>query len=346
MTEVWATAKGSRYHRTPHCDALAEGQSRAAAEGRWTYTPRPAPMNTLPPALTPCSVCWAEISASDPWLFIEHAVERQGDSHYEFEFLSRVLRRTPGLDPDYVVAQHWTPGKSGRQYRLDFAVLRPGRQRLAIEIDGFEKSPGRTEADSRRQDESSLRGNDLNNAGWKLLHFTNRQVVTQSGDCRRVLEEALTQGEAPTSSSFAAAGRQETRPPREETRPSGGAPVHDAPVGTSSVSRPPTPPSHSRSQSPKGIWLGAGLVGVAIMAAGFAGVALAGPSSDDNSSRSTTPSGSHCPGGHPVKGNVNDSGERIFHEPGWRYYAATWPEQCFADANAAADAGYRASTVR
>lgn len=50
MTELWTTAKGGRYHRIPACGALAEGQSRATAEGRWTYTAKLLPLNSFAPA--------------------------------------------------------------------------------------------------------------------------------------------------------------------------------------------------------------------------------------------------------------------------------------------------------
>lgn len=58
------------------------------------------------------------------------------------------------------------------------------------------------------------------------------------------------------------------------------------------------------------------------------------------------PDGRNCPLDARVKGNIADSGERIFHEPGWRYYSATWPDACFATSGDAESAGYRASMVR
>ncbi len=60
-------------------------------------------------------------------------------------------------------------------------------------------------------------------------------------------------------------------------------------------------------------------------------------------SGSKAPSGKDCPAAAPVKGNIpDDGGDRIFHEPGSRSYAATIPEECFATAAAAEAAGFRA----
>lgn len=49
-----------------------------------------------------------------------------------------------------------------------------------------------------------------------------------------------------------------------------------------------------------------------------------------------------CPEGYPVKANTNSS---IYHVPGQQFYGATNTRNCFADAESAAAAGYRASKV-
>ena len=54
------------------------------------------------------------------------------------------------------------------------------------------------------------------------------------------------------------------------------------------------------------------------------------------------PQGAACPEDRPIKGN---QGQRawIYHRPGQEYYGATTPEACFANAEEAEAAGYRAS---
>jgi hypothetical protein len=46
-----------------------------------------------------------------------------------------------------------------------------------------------------------------------------------------------------------------------------------------------------------------------------------------------------CPDSHPIKGNATSM---IYHEPGRAAYARTIPNFCFATAEAAEAAGYRA----
>ncbi|WP_349308980.1 hypothetical protein [Microbacterium sp. MM2322] len=52
-----------------------------------------------------------------------------------------------------------------------------------------------------------------------------------------------------------------------------------------------------------------------------------------------------CPKSHPIKGNqtTRHTSDWIYHAPGGQFYKATHPEQCFATADAARKAGYRAS---
>lgn len=47
-----------------------------------------------------------------------------------------------------------------------------------------------------------------------------------------------------------------------------------------------------------------------------------------------------CPPEYSVKGNIRDDGTQIYHERGFRSYANTDPEVCFASAVDAAAAGF------
>lgn len=55
------------------------------------------------------------------------------------------------------------------------------------------------------------------------------------------------------------------------------------------------------------------------------------------------PVGRLCPADCPVKGNLSAKGDKIAHAPGGQFYDRTSPEACFADLEAAAKAGFRAS---
>lgn len=56
-----------------------------------------------------------------------------------------------------------------------------------------------------------------------------------------------------------------------------------------------------------------------------------------------SPDGATCPASHPVKGNINADGEKIYHLSQQQYYEATRPEDCFLTVEAASAEGYRAS---
>lgn len=46
-----------------------------------------------------------------------------------------------------------------------------------------------------------------------------------------------------------------------------------------------------------------------------------------------------------IKGNISDSGEKIYHVHGGRYYDVTEPEETFCSESAAKAAGYRKSKL-
>jgi hypothetical protein len=61
------------------------------------------------------------------------------------------------------------------------------------------------------------------------------------------------------------------------------------------------------------------------------------------SNRAESLDGSNCPASHPVKGNINTDGEKIFHLEDQEYYEITNPEACFSSPQAALAGGFRAS---
>jgi very-short-patch-repair endonuclease len=313
---VWFSKGGGRYHASQTCRAFIDGQRKAVAEGRQTHPARRVALSALEKPVGPCAVCWPETSEWDEWLRLEHETLRMSDSRFEYEFLHRVLKNVEGVDPAYVSVQHEIHSGVGRLYRIDFAILRPGRPRLAIEIDGYNKSPEGLDTKSQH-DRWSARQNELVNAGWTPLRFTNRQVQTSAGDCRRQIEEALLRQE-PISAATGGAGATD---------------VH------SMTSRAPGAGNWSHRRM--------GLLLAVVLVAVLAAVALLSWNTLRHSGPdSANPTGFSCPAGFPVKGNVSDSGEKIYHEPGWRYYKDTRPEECFVDEDAAESVGYRASEIR
>jgi micrococcal nuclease len=67
---------------------------------------------------------------------------------------------------------------------------------------------------------------------------------------------------------------------------------------------------------------------------------LGGNSLPETYRNSATPSGSRCPTGYPVKGNVSQAGNKLYYERGQGRYTSTKPEVCFIAAQDAEAAGF------
>jgi very-short-patch-repair endonuclease len=224
-------------------------------------------------------------------------------------FVASVLRRVPGLEPSRVSLQRKVHGASGDVYFIDFVIEPVGGHRVLVEIDGTDKSPGAIGVDAVQRIVERKRA-DLIEAGYRVLNFSNEKVATRAQECLTELRAEL--------SEAVPARRRST-----ESVPSESLQVDPDPTGKRSSRR---------------LWIGAGaLASVAVVAA----IAV-WPSGEPG----VEPRGTSCPASSPIKGNLSQSGEKIFHEPGWRYFESTIPERCFGSAGEASDAGYRASEAK
>ena len=191
MTQVWITRSGGRYHRFADCSGISDGHAKARSEGYPNWPVQKVELRTAPDSVRPCAVCWGSELARDRWLGKVLETEVHTETQYEALFLESVLRRVDGLDPDHVRAQRVVTGASGDSYRLDFAIERPGAVPIALEVDGFEKAGTSNEMGRFEQSRASKRRNDLDAAGWRVLHFTNTDVANRPGECRLEIERAL-----------------------------------------------------------------------------------------------------------------------------------------------------------
>ncbi len=337
VERVWVTRYGSRYHAERNCRALADGHAKAASE---SFANHPAQLRALDQVgedISPCSRCWPTHSEWDEWKQLEHETVRRGDSTFEYEFLHRVLKHVKGIEPYYVSFQHEVTGSAGRNFRVDFALLPPGGRKIAIEVDGFDKTARGSVATKEHQDKDSARRNELHIAGWELLSFTNRQVQTASGECRREIESLLRSQPSRAAREAAApiasvASLTTPSPERESTSPT----LEPAASPSVFLQPPQRQPERSRAG-----WWAAGVAVAALVVA-----SLFWSHGGNERAASSVPNGPDCAAGTPVKGNISDSGSKIYHLPGWRFYDNTWPEECFRSAADAESAGFRASKVQ
>ncbi len=193
MTDVWRT-RGPKYHRRQDCPGIRDGQSKAASEGKRTYSPERVSLSSLHQVSNPqaCQRCWREDPAWESWLPIALRTELHSGSPsgspWEVTFLEQVLMRIPLLEPAQVSAQYEVERQYESSLFPDFVIRVPGRQPIALEVDGAQKS------DNPRPDErerSNRRDHELEKLGWRVLHFTNSQVIHETGWCRQRIIDVL-----------------------------------------------------------------------------------------------------------------------------------------------------------
>ncbi len=271
------------------------------------------------------------------------------ESHHEYEFARRVLRNVPGLAPREVTPQMEFVDQEGRSRRMDFAIVHENL-RLAIEVDGWDKTGEGRGMNSAEHADYTARERALVNSGWKVLRFANREIYEDPGALTLQIRDAL----SPTPSAVPTPRPLEPAndPNRREFYPPADA----------SDSRLSTPQDQGHGSIREERSITTRLVIAALLVAGAAIYLLSTyvfasrPATSTTTSASTTaapaapgPDGvapiniDDCPSDHPVKGNISEDGERIFHLPSGEFYDVTNPEICFANAAEATAAGYRRS---
>jgi very-short-patch-repair endonuclease len=258
---------------------------------------------------------------------------------FEREFVARVLRNVPGLEAADVHPQYGFRDHDGRQRRIDFALL-VGAARVAVEIDGLDKTT-KTGVERQRLHEDSLaRQNALVGQGWRVLRFSNGQVMHQSAACARQIAAELAD---PRESATSAISVRPTPPVVEvvERQTSPVVPTTSRAVTTA-----------HRSQWVKyGVLAGVALlIAVAILATRHGGgtsgqVSEAAQRSMDlsNGAAAPLPDGRTCPSKYPIKANYReDRGTRYYFTPSNPYYNRTTPTSCWSSASQARSGGYTA----
>ncbi len=274
------------------------------------------------------------------WLKEQKRAERF-ESHFEYSFAQKVLSRVPGLSPDDVTPQQEFVDVNGRTRRMDFAIVCKG-QRVAIEVDGFDKKGDGGGMTSAEHADYALRERSLTHEGWKVLRFANREIYDDAQALSMQIWATLNRVDSDAAGASAAAV-----PAASIDVP---LPAPDEPGGERSEVKPSPefgtpPPTRAPQGSPSG-WRGratwvlaaAGVVVIVVL------IALAG--GDPESEPATQPgvdpiSVDDCPADAPIKGNISEDDEQIFHQASDDFYDRTNPEICFATAADAEAAGFQ-----
>lgn len=112
---------------------------------------------------------------------------RDSDTKFEHEFVTRVLRKVPGLAPSMVRPQHEVKLPTGR-YFMDFAIEEDSSLRLCVEVDGFDKrgrGAGATPLEFRLQHEREA---DIAALGWDVVRVPNGSFMQDPDRWVRHLE--------------------------------------------------------------------------------------------------------------------------------------------------------------
>ncbi len=272
------------------------------------------------------------------------------DSPYESDFAQQVLRRVPGLSPRHVRPQQGFRDAQGRSYRMDFAIVEEPFVHIALEVDGYDKT-GRGSGMTRTEFENFLaRQAELTAQGWHVLRFANSRFARNPDESVRFIELTLREARSVardrelakasprTPAIISTVEQAELKRLREEAQAESQE-LRGALASSEqrAASREAENSRMARVAIGLGIVFAAALIAVALVARGPASSTPApGP-------QATSPVGTTCPVGYSIKGNINDTGSRIYHVPGGDFYNTTIPERCFATEAAAQTEGFRRS---
>jgi hypothetical protein len=113
------------------------------------------------------------------------------DSKYERLFTEQVLPLVAELDLQALHAQHPFVDGDGRNRRCDFAIIEGSDLKIAIEVDGFDKTGSGAGMTPAQFVDWQRRQNSLMLQGWELLRFANTDVRDHPKKCAEHLSLLL-----------------------------------------------------------------------------------------------------------------------------------------------------------
>lgn len=101
-------------------------------------------------------------------------MKQQGYLGHEWAFAQDVIMEVPGLKPSDVIPQYSFFGNDGIERHIDYAIL-AGDLKIAIEVEGWDKSNKGHGKTKTEHDEFNRRIQSLTTQGWRVLPVTNAQ---------------------------------------------------------------------------------------------------------------------------------------------------------------------------
>jgi hypothetical protein len=126
---------------------------------------------------------------------------------YERRYVEKVLAHVDGLDWDAVSPQTTFVDREGRRRRIDFTIIEGEWVRIAIEVDGFDKT-GRGSGMTRTEfADWSRREQEINEQGYRVIRVANSLIDREPDRCRRCVDLTLKQ-QRRVAEMIAEAGRE------------------------------------------------------------------------------------------------------------------------------------------
>jgi very-short-patch-repair endonuclease len=115
----------------------------------------------------------------DEWLAENSKTLDESGTPFERFFVEKVLRHVPDLSPSVVEAQTHFKDLRGGSRRIDFTIQEGEHVRIALEVDGYDKTRSGTGMSREEFNKWSFRELSMSAAGWLPLRFANGLVVRE-----------------------------------------------------------------------------------------------------------------------------------------------------------------------
>jgi len=127
----------------------------------------------------------------DEWIARNRRALEQDGTPFERLFVEEILRNVPNLSPVSVSAQTQFLDLAGNERRIDFTIEEGEFVRIALEVDGYDKT-GTGGGQSRNEFHAwSYRELSMTAAGWVPLRFANGLIKREPEDLRECIELQL-----------------------------------------------------------------------------------------------------------------------------------------------------------
>ena len=100
-------------------------------------------------------------------------------SPFEKAFATNILAHVPGLSPSDVHCQYPFVGEDGQELHMDFAIIITDHVKIAIEINGRDKTGTGLAKSSQTHDHDEMRVRVLSRQGWKVIHYSNNDFSSR-----------------------------------------------------------------------------------------------------------------------------------------------------------------------